>query len=402
MNKPFLLKDIFSRFGSGTFIRSDAISSEGLYPVYGGNGQRGYTDTYNFEGECVVIGRQGAYCGNVKFFSGKGYFTEHAIVAVANNSHNIRYLFYKLGMMNLGRYAGQSAQPGLSVDTLMQIEITLPDKSEQDKIAFILSQIDDKIDNNNKIISELDSMARLIYDYWFVQFDFPDENGRPYKSSGGKMVWNKDLCNNIPVNWNVDSISKLINIVRGVNYKKSDILFYPDNNSVSLLKSNNIQNGMVNIEKPVFIPKILCNENQWLTKGSIFITMSSGSKKHMGKTAIIYNSLPYVFGAFCSKIEIDKGYTHFLSIYFTSKYFKKYINKMSIGTNINNIINEYITNIKTFLPQRHTLNNFENIIAPIFDRIGTLINENIYITNLRDYLLPLLMKGQVSFCNKNN
>ena len=99
----FELRDVCSRLSSGKGIKAKDISDSGFYPVYGGNGVRGYTNTYNFDGECAIIGRQGANCGNVRFFHGKAYMTEHAIVVCANKNHETRFLSYLLEMMHLGR-----------------------------------------------------------------------------------------------------------------------------------------------------------------------------------------------------------------------------------------------------------------------------------------------------------
>ena len=109
------------------------ISKEGTYPVYGGNGIRGYTSTPNFKGQCAVIGRQGAFCGNVRYFDGEAYMTEHAVVVCADNNNCTRYLAFLLSTMNLGRLSGQSAQPGLSVKTLSKQKIQIPPKEIQIK-----------------------------------------------------------------------------------------------------------------------------------------------------------------------------------------------------------------------------------------------------------------------------
>lgn len=185
--------EVCDRFSSGKNIAASKITSVGKYPVFGGNGLRGYTDSYNFDGECAIIGRQGAYCGNVRYFYGKAYMTEHAIVACANNNNSTGYLAYKLSLMNLQQYQGQSAQPGLSVNTLSKVRIDMPEKDVQIKIFDTLKIIDDKIQINNNVNAELDTMAKTIYNYWFLQFEFPNEEGKPYKSSGGKMVWNEEL-----------------------------------------------------------------------------------------------------------------------------------------------------------------------------------------------------------------
>ena len=100
------LNEICIKLRSGKSIPSVQVSREGLYPVIGGNGLRGYASEYNFDGECAVIGRQGAACGNVRYFSGKCYMTEHAVIAETTHSHNARYLAYLLSMQQLGRLSG--------------------------------------------------------------------------------------------------------------------------------------------------------------------------------------------------------------------------------------------------------------------------------------------------------
>ena len=146
---------ICSRLSSGKGISAKDITDEGEYPVYGGNGLRGYTGTCNFEGDCAIIGRQGAFCGNVRYFNGKAYMTEHAVVCCANEEHNTRYLAYLLSTMNLGRLSGQSAQPGLSVKTLSKQIVRMPSLEQQKKVASVLSALDAKIATNEKINDNL-------------------------------------------------------------------------------------------------------------------------------------------------------------------------------------------------------------------------------------------------------
>lgn len=133
--KEYKIGDVFAYLKSGKGIHANEISSKGEYPVFGGNGLRGYTTRNNFEGDCAIIGRQGAFCGNVRYFKGKAYMTEHAIIAVANENNSTRFLSYLLGIiMNLGRFSGQSAQPGLSVTELAKQSITVPSLSVQKRL----------------------------------------------------------------------------------------------------------------------------------------------------------------------------------------------------------------------------------------------------------------------------
>lgn len=151
--KTYELSEVCSRLRSGKNIKAANISDVGNIPVYGGNGLRGYTDKANFEGECAIIGRQGAYCGNVRFFRGKAYMTEHAVVVCGNEKSNTRFLSYMLSSMNLGRLSGQSAQPGLSVKTLGAQTITLPPIEIQEKCVRIIAALDEK-ERVNKEINE--------------------------------------------------------------------------------------------------------------------------------------------------------------------------------------------------------------------------------------------------------
>ena len=160
--KRYKIGDVCSRLSSGKSIRATKIQDDGDYPVIGGNGLRGYTETFNFDGECAVIGRQGAACGNVRFHSGKAYMTEHAIVAVANECNDSHYLAYRLSMMHLGRLSAQSAQPGLSAKTLSRQEVDLPSLKEQEQVVAVLGTLDAKIEANAKLNGYLGEQCEAI------------------------------------------------------------------------------------------------------------------------------------------------------------------------------------------------------------------------------------------------
>ena len=129
--KEYKLGEVCSRLRSGKNLKSNLIFLEGKYPVWGGNGVRGYTNECNFSGQCCVIGRQGAYCGNVHYYEGEAYMTEHAIVAVGNEQVDTYYLACALSLMHLENLSAQSAQPGISVQTLSTQTIILPPIDEQ-------------------------------------------------------------------------------------------------------------------------------------------------------------------------------------------------------------------------------------------------------------------------------
>ena len=157
-----MINDVCSEFKSGKNIKADSIFESGEYPVYGGNGLRGYTSSYNHEGLYVLIGRQGALCGNVRSVHGKTFITEHAIAVAGNEKSNTSFLHYLFLKMNLGQFSDQSAQPGLAVNKLLKIKVILPSISEQTKIASLLSLIDERIATQNKIIDKLQSLIKGI------------------------------------------------------------------------------------------------------------------------------------------------------------------------------------------------------------------------------------------------
>ena len=158
----FLINDVCSEFKSGKNIKADSVFECGEYPVYGGNGLRGYTSSYNHEGSYVLIGRQGALCGNVRSVYGKTYITEHAIAVAGNERSNTNFLHYLFLKMNLGQYSDQSAQPGLAVNKLLKLKVALPIISEQTKIAKFLSLLDERIATQNKIIEDLKKLKSAI------------------------------------------------------------------------------------------------------------------------------------------------------------------------------------------------------------------------------------------------
>lgn len=183
------------------------------------------------------------------------------------------YLFYLLTQNNITYYLhsiGQnsvSSYPSINSSDIENLSFSFPDLSEQQRIAKILSSIDAKIELNKKISRELEAMAKELYDYWFVQFDFPNEQGKPYKSSGGKMVWNETLKREIPEGWEVKSVNDISVSVRGVGYNKKDEKSFKDDNVVLILRGNNIaDNHIVYDDNTVYIDKSFVSPEQVIHK----------------------------------------------------------------------------------------------------------------------------------------
>ena len=388
--KEYTIGEICSRFSSGKSIKASQISAEGLYPVYGGNGLRGFTDTFNFDGECSIIGRQGAYCGNVRYFKGKAFMTEHAIVAVVNENHNNGYVSNLLSMMNLAQYQGQSAQPGLSVSTLSKITIKLPDLATQEQCFNVLNLIDQKIQINNQINRELESMAKTLYDYWFVQFDFPDQNGKPYKSSGGKMVYNPELKREIPEGWRVEKLGDVAKFKNGINYEKTS----SGSEKIKIINVRNISSSTIFVNQTDLDEISLENDkstNFIVNEGMILITRSGIP----GATRLVSElEAKTVYSGFIIASEVNDLIFKNLIFYYL-KNVEEVLKNQSAGTIMKNISQSVLTDMIISLPPQNVLLKFNSIIDNLREQMKNVQRQNQELTQLRDWLLPMLMNGQV-------
>lgn len=292
--------------------------------------------------------------------------------------------------------ASGSIQDNISIDYLTGLKFKVPLKEYQDKIVSVLSMLDKKIDINNRINTELETMAKTLYDYWFVQFDFPDSNGKPYKTSGGKMVYNTTLKREIPAGWNDSLLGDFIELERGVTYSKEDVCTQNDEDTVGVLRATNITGNTIDINDLILIPAYKANSRQILNMFDILMVMSSGSKEHVGKNGIYYFEKPHAFGAFCSKITPVSKLRCFINTFFQSNWFSNYIKNQCLGTNINNLTNTHVSMCEIINPAPDVVALFEKKVMPIYSKLASNTQENKQLVKLRDWLLPLLMNGQVT------
>ncbi len=313
------------------------------------------------------------------------------------NSNFLKYLLMTNTYQNLLQKTSKGAvQKCIFIDDLKNLNVSIPPLESQQKIAAVLSTLDDKIALNRRINAKLEQMAKRLYDHWFVQFDFPNADGKPYKASGGKMVWNETFKREIPEGWEVKSVNDISTSYRGVGYTADDEKSAEDNDVVLILRGNNISNNHIIYDgNTVYLDKSFVSEEQKIHKYDFVMTMSSGSKEHVGKSAMFLFDSPHSYGAFCNKITPAKNCQFFLENYLHSEYFKKYIQITCSGTGINNLTNEHFDKAFFSFPDNEVLESFNQKINPIYEQIGVLEKENLRLMGLRDKLLPLLMNGQV-------
>jgi len=163
------LGELCEEFQSGKFIKACDIEDAGPYPVYGGNGLRGYSKTYNYDGLYALVGRQGALCGNMNLSYGKAFFTEHAVAVKANSQNDTILLFYLLGKMDLGQFSSQSAQPGLAVNKLQKLYTSIPCGNEQSQIGAYFAELDGLIGLHQRKHEKLVTLKKAMLKKMFPQ-----------------------------------------------------------------------------------------------------------------------------------------------------------------------------------------------------------------------------------------
>ena len=352
----FELGQVCSRLSSGKGIAAKEISEHGVYPVFGGNGLRGYSDRKNFEGQCAIIGRQGAFCGNVRFFSGEAYMTEHAVVVCANEKSDIKYLSYLLGTLNLGRLSGQSAQPGLSVKTLSKQVIQLPDISEQRQIAKVLSAFDDKIELNAQINHNLEEQAKAIFeDYYDLSQDcVPFCDLISLKGGGTPKTTTSEY-------WN------------------GDVLFFTPKDVGSPYT--------ISTEKTITAFGLKnCNSILYPLR-TVFVT----ARGTVGKVALAGRQM--AMNQSCYAL-LGKGIDQILVYFYTLKTIKSLQHKAS-GAVFDAITTKDFESEKILKLSNENAKKFLSIASPIFDKILENTLENERLAQLRDTLLPKLMSGEI-------
>ena len=351
--------------------------SDGVIPIYGGNGILGYTNKSNFS-HTIVVGRVGAYCGSIHVEENLCWVSDNAIAGVPKEGQDLTYLYYVLKSLNLNSKQIGSSQPlitqSMLKDMIVDIEI---DIEKQKIIANSISIIDQKIQINNQINQELEAMAKTLYEYWFVQFDFPDQYGKPYKSSGGKMVYNPELKREIPEGWGVE--------------KLGDITICHDSKRVPL-SSNDRE--LVKGEIPYYgATGIMDYVNNYIFDGDYVLMAEDGSVMTEKGTPILQRiSGKNWVNNHAHVLEPIKNHSCKLLMMLLKDVSVMKIKTGSIQMKINQ---ENMNKIVVPAIPLELLFEINQKLEVIDKQQLNLIEENKQLTQLRDWLLPMLMNGQV-------
>lgn len=407
------LASLTSRIGDGIHGTPSYIDNGGFPFVNGNNLKQGHIVITNdtkqvsknefekyyieFDNQTLFMSINGTL-GSLAKYNNEKIILGKSAAYIKCTGIDIDFLYYYLQLTEiqnqLWNIATGSTIKNLSLASIRALEIPVPSNIVQKKITDVLSALDAKIELNNWINAELEAMAKTLYDYWFVQFDFPNANGKPYKTSGEKMTYNPTLKREIPDGWSHMLIEDCADLYRGVTYGKDDVSSSTQS-TIGVLRATNISGHQIDIDDLVFVPKHLISADQIIKKYETLIVMSSGSTEHVGKNGIFYFDDKCAFGAFCSKLTIKKDFTFYLSTFLNTIWFKTYIKNQCIGTNINNLTNEHIKKCTLLKPDSSTLKLFETNTKSLYEKVAINSQENVALRTLRDWLLPMLMNGQV-------
>lgn len=362
-------------------------TNHGNIPIYGGNGVLGYCSDSNFE-NVLIIGRVGAYCGSVHIEESKCWISDNAIAGLPKKSSYNYYNYYLLKSLQLNNKQVGSSQPLLTQDILNNIGVQIEfDKEKQKRLVASLLAIDQKIELNNRINAELEAMAKTLYDYWFVQFDFPNEEGKPYKSSGGKMVYNSTLKREIPEGWETNTIAQVFSTSLGGTPSTHNKDYWHNADIHWISSAETTFFPIISSEQKITLKGLEHSAACLLPKGTVVISIvryirpsilgvdaaTNQSVVGIKETDIFKSSFiyPYLCG------EVPK----FMALRTGAQ--QPHINKKVIDDNI------------IIIPINSVLELYYKIANPIFDKIMTVAFENKHLIELRDFLLPMLMNGQV-------
>ena len=365
--------------------------NEGEIPVVGSNGIVGYHDVSRCIIPTITIGRSGS-AGKVHIYDTPTWVHNTALYLTDFKGNNPQYLYYLLQLLHLEKLCGSSVIPSLNRNVVYPMIVNFhEDRCEQDAIAYTLSLIDEKIALNREINRNLEAMARQLYEYWFVQFDFPDENGRPYKSSGGKMVWNEKLKRDIPYRWSFTSFDKICQVNRGASPRPIDAFMDETHKGMPWLKisdATSCDSPFIHVIKEHIIDQGI-NKSVTVLPETLIVSNSAtpGIPKYIGIKACVHDG----WLVLTKYSEVLKYY-----LYFVIQDLRNMLVNTASGSVFKNLKTDYLKQAPIILPPDHIISCFHDRVSCIMDTINLKTREIIELQAQRDELLPLLMNGQVS------
>ena len=362
----------------------------GDYPVFGSGGVMRYVNEYLYDKPSILLPRKGSlnniqYC-DVPFWTVDTlYYTE-----VNEKIACPYYLYNYLCLLDLSGLDTGTGVPSMTFDSYYNIKVLIPEIEEQKRVASVLQNLDHKIALNRQINDNLEAMAKQLYDYWFVQFDFPNEEGKPYKSSGGTMVYNEKLKREIPQGWHCYELNKWLEIKSGFAFKSET---YISKGKFKVVTIKNVQDHHLDTSSCDYVYEIPQGMKEWCSLSVndrlISLTGNCGRLCIVTENDLLLNQRVGLLA--CNDEYIDYAY-----LLLSSEEYQTLSNNLAKGAAQANLSPVDLCKNIAVLPKLDVLEKFNRQIKPI---VASYIQNEIQIAELtkqRDELLPLLMNGQAT------
>ena len=353
----------------------------GDYPVFGSGGIMRYVNSYLYDKPSVLLPRKGSL-SNIQY-SDTPFWTVDTLYYTEINEELVSpyYLYRYLRLLNMSRLDSGTGVPSMTFDSYYNINVFLPNIEEQRRVASILQKIDAKIALNRQINDNLEAMAKQLYDYWFVQFDFPNDEGKPYKSSGGAMVWNEKLKREIPKEWNVANVFDELYVQYG--YPFSTELFTEEPTNIPIVRIRDILENSVSAYSEEEV-----DEKYKLQKQDLVIGMDGNFHMNYWNDDVSYLNQRSVRLRTKSKSTVSIMQAKYdIAPYIKAKELR------AKGSTVGHLSDKDLKELFVLVsPNADFRNKFDSILAEIIENRCAMIE----LTKQRDELLPLLMNGQVT------
>lgn len=362
---------------------------DGDVPIIGSSGVSGSHNVARLHDKNVITGRYGTI-GKVFYHDGPCWPLNTTLYVEDFHGNNARYVAYLLEAILASPVINggdKSTVPGIDRNALHAMEIPyIENRDEQGLIANVLSSIDDKIALNKKIMTELEKTSRLIYDYWFTQFDFPDENGKPYRSSGGKMVYNGTLKREIPQGWEVTTVGEQCELRLGGTPDTSVQEFW--GGDMSWLSSAEVATSpILGAEKSITKAGVEGSATSFAPAGSVLLSITRYIRPSILAIDACFNQ------SVVAILESQALHTEFLYPFMQSQV-PRYLT-LRTGAQQPHINKETVSETCFSIPTELILARYYDKVAPVFNQLILAAKAVDQLSSLRDWLLPMLMNGQV-------
>ena len=344
----------------------------------------------------IVFGRKGSVDRHAYIFQNENGWVQGSDCIRARKKTQVNMLFLSQYLEGNGvkkqiiNAAVGSTMPSLNTDILKDVIVLLPNIEEQNRISEVLKKIDDKICLNSKINDNLEQQLMLLYDYWFTQFDFPDNNGNPYQTSGGKMVWNDTLKRNIPENWKVQSVNS--NCLSSIIKPGVEIF-----NTKTYLATADVKGTSISTGTIVDYDGRESRANIQPSINSVWFAKMKNSIKHLylNKEMQPIISSCILSTGFCG-LQCNEISFEYIASYVSNAYFEIHKDMLAHGATQEAVNNDDLAGVHIIIPEDTVLRAYHEATQAIYAQISKNICENRELVKLRDWLLPMLMNGQAT------